>query len=113
MVNKDACIYQHTYESCRFFAGSNGIMQLDFDYEITGDAKSNWFSFWLDPNQNGRWIQETEIDSLEHMANGNLDHNFAGLGHQTKFSDADSSKGHVTTWISNQEAYAMDCASGS
>ena len=65
-VRHDACIYQHTFESCRFFLGDNGVSQLEFDYEITGD-RSNWFAFWLDPNKGhaNKSVPDAEILPLE------------------------------------------------
>lgn len=110
-VNKGACVYQHTFDSCRFSFGQNGATQLEFDYDITGDTKSNWFSFWLDPN-NGAWVQDAEIDMLESMKNNDVAHNFAARGHQVHFKNADKTKGHVTAWIDETQAAMTDCAAG-
>lgn len=48
-VNHHACIFQHSNGQCNFFLGNNGISQIEFDYEVSGDPNSNWFSFWLNP----------------------------------------------------------------
>jgi hypothetical protein len=78
-----------------------------------GDPFSNWLSFWINSDAGGgSWVKEAEIDSLELMY-GHLSHNFAGLGHQVHFKDADKQKGHVTTWMSETSAQATDCARGS
>ena len=70
-MNRNACIYQHTQQSCEFYIGPNGVQQLEFDYEIqNSDAaqRSNWFSFWINSaDQNGRWVKDAEIDSIENM----------------------------------------------
>lgn len=83
-VKHGACIYQHTHESCRFSFGDNGAVQIEFDYEITGDTDTNWFSFWLDPN-NGGWVSTAEVDMLENMKPSKTSINFAGHGHQVPF----------------------------
>jgi len=107
-----ACIYQHTQNSCQFFIGSNGLTQLEFDYEITGDRWSNWFSFWINSSRYGNWVKDCEIDSLENMYKS-LAHNFAGEGHQVPFKSQDGFKGHVTTVMSDTGARITDCAYGS
>ncbi len=53
---------------------------MEFDYHIEGDRWSNWFAFWLNVLQGGRWVKDAEIDSLENMYKS-FAHNFAGLGH--------------------------------
>ena len=77
-ANRNACIYQHTEDTCQFYIGTNGVQQLDFDYEVTGDKKSNWFSFWINSRHSSgqEWVKDCEIDSIENMWG-----NFAGLGH--------------------------------
>jgi len=107
-----ACIYQHTQNTCRMFLGTNGMVQLEFDYEITGDRWSNWFSFWVNSAQWGRWVQDCELDPLEEM-NQVLAHNFAGLGHQVKFKTENQFRGHVSLRSQETGAQATDCAFGS
>ena len=69
---------------------------------MTGNTLKQWFSFWMDPILNGKWIREAEIDALEHMPNSPLTaHNFDGMGRQTKFKPANKNKGHVTVWITD------------
>lgn len=89
------------------------MTQLEFDYELQGDTWNNFFSFWLDGND-GNWVRETEIDSLESMpGQGGVQHNFAGLGHETFYKKENWRKGHSTTWMSDTMAQQMDCAFGS
>merc|ERR550525_950062 len=88
------------------------MAQLEFDYEITGDRWSNWFSFWVNSARWGRWLQDCELDPLEEM-NQVLAHNFAGLGHQVKFKTENGFRGHVTLTAQDTGAQATDCAFGS
>lgn len=39
-VDKRACIYQDTQETCVFSVGGEGLTQVEFDYEFTGDPGS-------------------------------------------------------------------------
>jgi hypothetical protein len=87
-INHNACIYQSTSRTCNFEGGGDGLTQLEFNYEFTGDANNNWSSFWLNAMANGRWIQDAELDSLEYMW-GHFNHNWAGLPHDTHFKSSD------------------------
>jgi len=115
-VQRKACIYQHTFNTCKFQVGQAGLMALEFDYSITGDTWSNWFSFWLNSyspslSKWGNWVPEAEIDMLEEM-NRVMAHNFAGFGHQVPFKQENLYQGHVTLWVSAQGAQATDCKAG-
>ena len=111
-VNRKACIYQHSQHQCDFFIGSNGVQQLEFDYEIVNtDAaqRSNWFSFWINSaDQNGRWVKDAEVDSIENMWKS-FAHNFAGLGHQVEIPVNRRLKGHATTWLRDSGAEIDNC----
>jgi len=115
-VQKHACIYQHTMNTCKFQVGAGGLMQLEFDYSITGDTWSNWFSFWLNSfspeiSPYHSWVPEAEIDMLEEM-NKVMGHNFAGFGHQVPFKKENLFQGHVTLWVTSSGAQATDCKLG-
>jgi len=110
-VQSRACIYQHTQNTCNFRLGSNGLMQIEVDYQITGDRWSNWFSFWINSYKNG-WVPEAEIDILEEM-NKVLAHNFAGYGHQVPFKTENSFIGHITGVFTTEGARVTDCVAGS
>ena len=104
VVRKNACIHQGTTHTCQFFAGSNGISQVEFDYHVEGDRWSNWYSFWLNPvGAGGKWIKDCEIDMLENMYR-NMGHNFAGLPHQTNFKSENGMDGHVTLTLQDTGA---------
>ena len=78
---KNACIYQHTQNTCRFSIGGNGLQQLEFDYHIDGEmGNKQWFSFWVNSDKDGRWVKDAELDELENM-NNVLAHNWAGEPH--------------------------------
>lgn len=112
-VQKKACIYQHTQDHCSFYIGGNGLQQLEFDYEITGDTWSNWFSFWINSaDENGHWVKDCEIDSIENMWKS-FAHNFAGQGHQVEIPDGRKMKGHATTWLQSTGAQITNCDYGS
>ena len=44
---------------------------------------------------------------------GDLAHNFAGEGHQVHFKGSDRTRGHVTTYLTQEGAKSCDCSSGS
>ena len=60
----------------------------------------------------GKWIQDAELDALEYMW-GHLNHNWAGLPHDSHFKSSDMWKGHVTLKITTEGARATDCTYGS
>lgn len=102
IAQKRACIFQNTYDTCRFFAGAKGIQQLEFDYEITGDIKNNFFAFWLDAND-GKYVGGATFNPLESdQFKYQLKHNFGGPGKTAVFDKKLIKKGHVTTWMSNK-----------
>lgn len=43
----------------------------------------------------------------------NFQHTFVGNGNQPVFKQENNRKGHVTLWLTNQEAWSTDCAIGS
>jgi len=63
-----------------FSVGGDGLTQVEFDYEFTGDPKANWSSFWINSIENWKWIQDSEMDMLEYL-DGTFAHNWAGEGH--------------------------------
>ena len=111
-VNKHACIFQHSNGQCNFFIGNNGVSQIEFDYEVSGDPYSNWFSFWLNPqDEHYHWVKDVEIDSIENMWKS-FAHNFAGLGHQTHIPNNRRFKGHTTTYLQDTGVQVADCDFG-
>ena len=115
-INHHACIYKDTQDTCNFSIGGDGLVQVEYDYEFTGDPSGSWSSFWINSqyanaSEAHKWDQNTEIDTLEDMF-GNLSHNFAGEGHQVQFNGSDKTRGHVTTYLTQEGAKSTDCASG-
>ena len=43
VVNKNACLYQSSVDSCRFSLGADGVQQMEFDYQIEGKTGDSWF----------------------------------------------------------------------
>ena len=62
-------------------------------------------------DNNHRWIQDSEIDSLEYM-NKRFAHNFAGTGHQVPFDPSRGFDGHVSTYLQYDGAQITDCPKG-
>ena len=94
-IGHSACIQQNTINDCHFSLG-NSVTQLEFDYHVEGDRWSNWFSFWMNCVSPGnRWVKDCEIDPFENMYKSEA-HNFAGLGHQVPFKQANWFDGHTT-----------------
>ena len=48
------CAHYSSRETCRFFLGPQGISQIDFDYRIDGDTKSNLFHIWSNSIMDGK-----------------------------------------------------------
>jgi len=67
-ISKGACIFQHSWDTCRFSFGDKGATMIEYDYRIKGHTLDNWFSFWLDPhNGKQRFVREAEVDTLEKL----------------------------------------------
>jgi hypothetical protein len=94
-----------------FSVGGDGLTQVEFDYEYTGDPHANWSSFWINSMQNNQWVKDAEMDMLEYMS-GTFAHNWAGEGHQVPYKSADLWKGHTTLKIQQTGAQSTDCAWG-
>ena len=46
-INHHACIYKDTQDTCNFSIGGDGLVQVEYDYEFTGDPSGSWSSFWI------------------------------------------------------------------
>jgi len=118
--HSDACIYQHTQDTCSFYQGLDGVIQMDFDYEFTGDALSNRFAFWInsrdvshdekhgyDENRQKTfpWIKEAEVDPLEMMNQWasplGIWMNYAGWpgAKQAPIPSEYQNRGHISIWF--------------
>lgn len=64
-IGRKACITQHAWNNCKFVLGTNGVQQIEYDYEFTGDMDAHninafqVYSFWT--NQNNRLSATSQI----------------------------------------------------